>query len=1002
MGISKHVGVNKSKHTPSFSLVDLYDIRDTYNGEFYAFGHQGSIGQILQLTPLLESSMVESDYSKAFDNITRALIATASPDVTICFHQIRTTNLMFGLPAHQKVQSYTDASGKVVTYELPENLIERENFLRDLADEGEVLRNLYFVSIKCHFSAESLSFTDKMKITWNNLKSFFTNEGNLQDAEKTSTGIKKRLDNVNRAYKTLKAAIKPMGMGLKPATTREEYVNLYREIFAPTQAKMRDNFVHDQNDENESVAQAIFAGVNFREKYNHMIIDDYLYQCYELDRVIPMVEVSCRDIQHLANLPMEFIYTVALSGLDRIEAQKVFGQALKRATGQADLDRNSNGVVKDPILELDRQQIESATLAIAQDGRGAIQFSAVFIPRIRMKKVRQEMNAAKISQLSEYIFDFKETLRQKVFAPFGQSEWTLVEYGQYNVLCASLPGLCNLANKRLKVSVDMPGNIPYLLPIYTQTRNDIVHHGFNHFFTDSMSVFPYQNFDPRLQSWATLCAGDMGMGKSVTLNVYLAMAYTALMVSGKPPILRVIEYGGPASSFFKMMAILKGQIIKFTGSKPPCIQIMELSPRMSYPNKRKMDSISKTLLSLPVHANTTRERTLEMIVTYYDTLIGSEEELNDTQIAKLAEETFEVEYSLIKEELILGVGECRPGAQKMNFLMSVFEIMLSNDPKHLDAFATEFSRDDVSTLIDEVYENTKGRWPRITDIVNAIDAYEERSETSSSANSKMAARLRKWTVEDGTYKMFDMPTNVDLSNDCIMFDLYGLSENPHLEAIYMLVITDILTKDMYEKQDRLRVVAMDEVWKTAKIKSMQDVLIGFFRLSRKYKFQPIMASQLLTDYYTEISVSFGNAIVSQTRNFIICGIANEKALAEAAAICGLDPEQAQMIRGLGIKERTDSKFIKFYSRFMMISKEPNGNKVYILNSILSPLEFEYVNSNKEDNAITKYYMKNGISIVESCKKIMRGEHIGDADLIEYLRQGNNEEAIKKCTPKAVK
>lgn len=979
MSMSSHTGQRAEDESCVYEFLTVHGVEKAFDNQYYMWNYNGSVSQVMKFKGINAANMTESDYQELFATLTRLVVSTASPDITICFHLFR------------------DAKPK--TYELPSDLpvhlLERAKFAQEMIKEGEVLQNSFYISVNCYPIDDNMSIVDKARMAIKNAKSFMDKTTNLDVIEKKQQGIKRRVSKISSTIKAIQAVLKPLGM-YAGSLSEQEYWDLLRMNTAPSLSKLKDHYHIDKHDVNESPRQALFAGVTMNERPDHFIMDDYLHQVYELDRVSSRVRVSAKDILYIMNAPYELSYTIAFNCMDYKKSNKVFTRALAEAKRDLDLATDNNGKVSDPGLMYDYQKVNQSYHEMAEKGLGAIQYAAVLVIKQRMKHVARIMHEQNISTISDYIFDFKEALRQSVFAKFAQSEWNLAEMAQPLVWSLTLPGMCALPSGKLRVNIDVPNNVPFLLPLYSQNRDDLDYFGFNHFFTDSMGLCTFENFDPRLQSWGTLVSGDMGSGKSVTINLYLSMAYTSRLVSGKNPILRIVDFGGPTSSYFKLIKILKGTTLNFVGPNKPCIQIMELSPNASYPNKRKMEEIENHLRQFEHLSGLTNEIIMEKIASFYESKMSIDGEISNKQLQEFSHDSFGLDYELIKDITQLRPGECRPDSATLQSIMSVLEVMLSNDPKRLDAFTSEFSRDDVLMFVNHAYETIEERFPRISDLVELIDDYIAAS--GAKTLGRMANRLRNWTVKEGSYKMFDRETNIDLSNDTIMFDLYGLDSDPHLEAIYMMLITKLITKDMYEKMDRVRLVTLDEVWASAKTKAMQDVLAGFFRLSRKYKFQPVMASQLPTDYYN-LSEDFGNVIVSQARNYIICGLSDERVIRETARIYNLPEEHASQIKSLGVGENPSAKHGKRYARFMQITKLPNSRSISIFRSILSPFEFALINSNKEDNAIARYYLdKMKIDIVETCKIIAERRFVGDEGLIEFLREGNHKEALKMATP----
>ena len=977
MSVSELRGKRADTVSSNFDMIDIADIQKAYTGQHYIFGHDGAIGQVFEINPLNEANLFEKDYNKIFEELSKTIMNTASTDISVCFHVLKTSNV--------QIPSVPDSFPLVVK--------ERNKFAKRLAADGEIYSMKFFMSIRCLFDEGMLPIGDKLMVVAAKAKSFITGQTNVDAAKIKSTGVKPRIDKVAKTSQSLISTLGSLGVKIRPLSSRAEYEQMFTDYLRPNTSRAGAIAPTVVNDPINAFRKQLMAGLTVREMPEYFDHDGYITQAYEFDRINTNVDVFAKDIQDLIAYPMEFCYTIAMSGMNHHLANALFQKALRRGKAQVELKTNQKGECTDLSVQYEYQRLQEAYERVSKEANGAIQYSVTFIPRIRKTTVKKIIKERAYDSIDDFLFNFATELRQHVFGSLGRSEWSIVEQGQWDVFCNTLPGLCGINGRTLKVSIDTPENLPFLIPIYTQVRQGIEHYGFNHFYTNAMNIYPFQNMDPDQPSWAGLCAGDMGFGKSVTMNAYIAMAFTALAVSGQRPIIRIMEFGGAQSSYFKQVIAQNGQILKFNGSNLPRFQILELVPAMSYPKKSKMLSIRKALQS--VMPDLKDQDALEKITSYYDMVMNPETDLNENYMEKICIEIFKQPSKVIVPLMVLKEGECRPSPSKMNTIMSIIEIMLSNDPKNLNAFSSDFSRDDIELFLTTLYEQTDDRSPKLGELVESIREYNKKVKNQNI--DLLIRRLDKWTVENGQYKMFDMPTSVSMDNDVIMFDLFGLDENPQLEAIYLTIITDALTRDMYEKQGRLRICILDEVWKIAKTKAMQDVIIGFFRLSRKYKFQPIMASQFLSDYHG-ISAEFGKVIVAQAKTFIVCGVVSEENINETVRLIGLPNEYKKVIQSLGLKKKENSKNIGMYSRFLYVSIDKGARiRPAVLNSILSPVEFELMNSNAEDNAITKYYLyEKGMNMEDAIMYVVEGKHKGDKDLIEHLRKGNFVEAMKKC------
>ena len=122
---------------------------------------------------------------------------------------------------------------------------------------------------------------------------------------------------------------------------------------------------------------------------------------------------------------------------------------------------------------------------------------------------------------------------------------------------------------------------------------------------------------------------------------------------------------------------------------------------------------------------------------------------------------------------------------------------------------------------------------------------------------KLAQRLEKF-VSGSLASVFNRPTNIDLDNRLVVFDIKDLPDN--LRQMMMVIISNFVWgKVKHEPKKRLLVI--DEGWLLLEHEQSARFIAGLFRRARKYWLGVAVISQQATDFLTN---EYGRAIASQS------------------------------------------------------------------------------------------------------------------------------------------
>jgi type IV secretory pathway VirB4 component len=956
--------------SPIFDSIRILDTYKDEDGDDVILNSDGSIGLMLSLDGTNDAGFGSEDYDPIYEAITSMLKQVQSSEITINFHSIR--NCAFDAIPEQ------DES-------LPELITERVEFLKLLAKKSEIFENRYFISINSLPLKSELSLSEKIKVATSNLKQLLGASASNDIMDLKLQTAQRRCREIKSVRNTLVSTLSAKGISCQKLNA-DQIWKCFQDYYRPFSTKSG----YIKRDESHVLRKDLFRGMECTEDQHHFISDNYLHQTFELEYLSHQKSMYEGSINSILNTPFENVFTICFRSMTKDES-KVTIQKEKRETRRTmNSSINNRGEIEDLESSYDLQRVEGAEDRLAETNSTLVQMACSFTYRKKMDELSHILKSSRMD-IEEFVLDNTIKLKNNVFNKVADSEWVSPRGGQWEAFCCYTPGVANLMNNTFESLYELPENLPFLLPIFKQARPDIEHMGNNHFFTQELGIENFQLIDPSQNSWSYLISGDMGKGKSVVMNILMAMSLNSLKTSGKKPIIRLIDYGGITSSFFKFINIIDGEIADFSKRKLPKINPLQLAVNLSLPKTKKLNQ----LVELFKDELKNEENPQRSLKGCYEDIISIEGRAITNEDLIQIFKKIGIDYMENSDVLTLKEGECLPDTKKTNIIMSCISIMLVDDPTDINSGSSLYDYDSLLSLITATYEDIDGRSPLLSDLkASALKLAE--FQGGNEYLTSLVLKLEKWTG-NGAYSMFDAPTEIDFDNDVIMFDLFGIKNDPFLSGLYNILLLDLITVDMFNKIDRDRVFLIDEAHQCLETKAFRDVIKPMMRLSRKYKFALLLASQLPSDWF-ESDEQTGRVIVSQATNFIFCGTGDSGERQRAKQIYDLTDGQTREIGKLGVKTRGGTRNAPRFSTFMMIKVQKDIRRTSIYRNILSPYEYNAYSSSAEDNAIFRYFMNNeGMSPKEVTRLITDGKHIKNERLMEYLRKTNNLSALKQVS-----
>lgn len=963
----------------NFSNITLAGI-DTVasTNRTYLFGQSGYVSKIIEIGGINDSGFSASEYNKVYAAITAFIQSIDSMN----------TCLQFTLSRRERRNIPQIEDPKAPIY-----ITEANKFLIDeLVKKGQVFDDKLYIAIVAHPDTLELSFTEVLQAKFLAFKSMLKS-GTSEEEVNNNFQPDSTTERISRLDDTIARLVDMLGglkVEFKVLNTENEIRACYSRLL---DGRVRHNpaTTSDINfGSNADFRASLVSGGNTSEYLRHFLHDDRFAKSWTLDYTNPETHIDTQTIKNLLNLPCEFNYTVSFKVLDYTNSVKKLESRIKNANLFNEIENPSGGgkkIVENLEARRDLEATKMAREMLTQNAGIALEANFLFTYFEAVEDVEDKLETERIT-LKQYSKRLESKFQAEVFGKIQRSTWSVV-VGPWANYCRSLPGCMNLTISTVRVTPELPDAVVCMLPVFTEERLDLPYYGFNHLFNEQGKIIPTEVYDPKDNAWTSIFIGVMGVGKSVTNNKFLSYLETKSMISGVDPLIRIIDYGGHAGSYYKRAQIRdrsgnKGTVLNFASGDYPNIQILDLPEDCRLPTPFKYKQLANLILADYPNIKDIQEKieraykvadrdNLFVSDIGFSTAIGGELGINPKIALKYV------------PEFRLKVGECEPNQIRLNFIMNFLKIMLSPNDSETEI---DYTISDIIDLVYLAYRNTTDEFPTLTTIYDLL-------KISGNDRSDIAKRLKIFT-EYGPSKFFTRKTSIDLNASLLLFDMAGLEDNILLNRLYTMAIVALCKDDCYKKQDRTRYLLVDECQFPLRYKEFRSFIVECFKTSRKYQFAVSLATQTYESYFKYDAVE-GEEITGLATNLVVCGFNRAADAEKLGSRLGLSRAQVEKLKQTGIKN-VSNKVVKKYNQFAIIKRSETGDsKVNLYNNYLSPFEYELYSSSKQDNAIVKYFTEEmRLEIIETINIIKEGAYGNYAEeLIEYLeRRGNIEASFK--------
>ncbi len=178
-----------------------------------------------------------------------------------------------------------------------------------------------------------------------------------------------------------------------------------------------------------------------------------------------------------------------------------------------------------------------------------------------------------------------------------------------------------------------------------------------------------------------------------------------------------------------------------------------------------------------------------------------------------------------------------PSDEKIKFLVALIEVLTKEDG---DARLGRLERSEIELSIQQVYLNHKQ--PRLSHLREIL------LSNSNPEVSRIGKILSPWVGNSPFGKIIDRETTISLDKRLVCFDLKNLESTPDLQSACLLIITDLVWREVQRDRTEMKFLVFDESWRLLESDAGSTFIGEVYRTFRKYYASAIAISQNIDDF----------------------------------------------------------------------------------------------------------------------------------------------------------
>lgn len=185
--------------------------------------------------------------------------------------------------------------------------------------------------------------------------------------------------------------------------------------------------------------------------------------------------------------------------------------------------------------------------------------------------------------------------------------------------------------------------------------------------------------------------------------------------------------------------------------------------------------------------------------------------------------------------------------QKIKLLLGIVETMTKEEGSRIG----RLEQAEIESAIKDLLENCCD--PRLSDLKTKLQSH------SDPLLKRIGKILEVWCGDSAYGKFVDRATTISMNKPIVCFDLKGLERHPDLQSVCLLLITDLIWREVQKDRTQMKFTIFDECW--ALLDSASVFIEAVFRTFRKYRASAIAISQTIDDFANS---SVGPAVLANS------------------------------------------------------------------------------------------------------------------------------------------
>jgi hypothetical protein len=243
----------------------------------------------------------------------------------------------------------------------------------------------------------------------------------------------------------------------------------------------------------------------------------------------------------------------------------------------------------------------------------------------------------------------------------------------------------------------------------------------------------------------------------------------------------------------------------------------------------------------------------------------------------------------------------------------------------------QIAREVIMAAYKTVATSGKNRPPLLRDVVEELSRYKPRHPEMQPLARQMELQLETWVTHPSRSRLLDRPSTFSPTSNFVVFDFYGLEQDPDLASVLLLSVSFWLWSAMVKAgRAKTKLVIFDECWKLMTHPVAAELVVELYRTGRKWGISTWAITQTINDFASGGT----SALIPNASNIILQKHNNDHE--HVARLLDMNPRQLALFKDLRFKRGS-------YADFLLLEQAGDGtdNRKRVTTLVNVPTPFDY-------------------------------------------------------------